>query len=37
MTPTCWPDGQPNPLATDDPVQLRFKLRNARLYAYWVR
>jgi hypothetical protein len=32
-----WPDGQPNPLATGDPVQLRFKLRNARLYAYWVR
>jgi len=32
-----WPGGQPNPLATDDPVQLRFKLRNARLYAYWVR
>ena len=32
-----WPEDGPNPLATSDPVQLRFNIRNARLYAYWVR
>ena len=31
-----WPDGAPNPLLTSDPVQLRFNIRNARLYAYWM-
>jgi hypothetical protein len=32
-----WPEGKPNPLTSGDPVQLRFKIRNARLYAYWVQ
>ena len=31
-----WPDDGPNPLTAGGPVQLRFKIRNARLYAYWV-
>jgi hypothetical protein len=32
-----WPDGTPKALSAGDPVQLRFKIRNARLYAYWVQ
>ena len=31
-----WAEGTPSPLLTKQPVQLRFKIRNARLYAYWV-
>lgn len=31
-----WPDGSPGPLSASDPVQLRFRMRNARLYSYWV-
>jgi hypothetical protein len=31
-----WPDDGPNPLTAGEPVQLRFKVRNAKLYAYWV-
>lgn len=32
-----WPDKASNPLASGEPIQLRFKIRNARLYSYWVR
>jgi hypothetical protein len=31
-----WPDGTPRPLMQGHPVQLRFTIRNARLYSYWV-
>ena len=31
-----WPDEAPHPLSENQPVQLRFKLHNARLYSYWV-
>ena len=33
----CWPAGTPKALLAGDTVQLRFKIRNARLYAYCVR
>lgn len=31
-----WPDGTPRPLRQGHAVQLRFTIRNARLYSYWV-
>ena len=32
----AWPNDANSPLETNLPIQLRFHLRNARLYSYWV-